>query len=147
MSHLIPEPINFSEVTRLSADVKHSWSKATLKDIKNLINNQTFVVDDPENIEPVKPCMDVYREKIQYDGSLYKLKLIIVVIGDLQNKEIILDTWYPIVSMVTLNYFLVDSSKNKERVYPLDFIVAFIQDNVKHRVFKELDSRCGEYFP
>ena len=31
--------------------------------------------------------MDVYKAKIQSDGSLDKLKLRIVVRGDLQNKE------------------------------------------------------------
>ena len=42
VSHFIPEPRNFAEVTKLSENVKKPWLKATLKDIKNLINNQTF---------------------------------------------------------------------------------------------------------
>ena len=29
-SHFIPEPRNFSEVTRLSEDIKKNWIKATL---------------------------------------------------------------------------------------------------------------------
>ena len=39
------------------------------------------------------PCMDVYREKIQSDESLDKLKLRIVVREGLQNKELIEDTF------------------------------------------------------
>ena len=35
--------------------------------------------------------MDVYKAKIQSDGSLDKLKLRIVVRGDLQNKEMVGD--------------------------------------------------------
>ena len=50
-------------------------------------------MDDTEKGDPVTPCMDVYKSKIQSDGSLDKLKLIIVVGGDLQNKEIIGYTW------------------------------------------------------
>ena len=46
-SHLISETRNFSEVTKLSYDIKKHWLKATLKDIKNLIKNQTFLVKDP----------------------------------------------------------------------------------------------------
>ena len=46
--------------------------------------------------------MDVYKAKIQSDGSLYKLKLRIVVRGDLQNKEVVGDTWSPTASMKTL---------------------------------------------
>ena len=31
------------------------WIKATQKEIKNIINNQTFLVQDPDNAEPVTP--------------------------------------------------------------------------------------------
>ena len=47
---------------------------------------------DPYKTETVTPCMDVYKEKIQYDGILDKLKFIIVVRGDFINKEMIGDT-------------------------------------------------------
>ena len=83
VSYFIPDPGNFAEVTRFSDDIKKPWLKATLKEIKNLINNQTFLVQDPEKGEPVTPYMGVYKAKIQSYGSLYKLKLRIVVRGDL----------------------------------------------------------------
>ena len=86
VSHFIPEPRNFSEVKKLSDDIKKPWLTATLKEIKNVINNHNVLVEDPEKYEPMTPCMDVYKTKIQYDESLYKLKLIIVVRGDIQNK-------------------------------------------------------------
>ena len=73
-------------MTKFSDDIKKPWLKANLKEIKNLINNQTFIVEYPEKDEPVTPYMDVYKAKIQSDGSLDKLKLIIVVRGDLRNK-------------------------------------------------------------
>ena len=89
VSHFIPEPRNVSEVTKLSENISKPWIKATLKKINNLINNQNFLIEYQNKGEPVTPCMDVYKAKIQSDGSLDKLKLIIVVRGDLQNKEII----------------------------------------------------------
>ena len=46
-------------------------------------------MDDPEKGDPVTPCIDVYIENIQSNGSLDKLKLRIVIIKDLHNKEII----------------------------------------------------------
>ena len=67
--------------------------------------------------------MDVYKAKIQSDGSLEKLKLRNVVRGDLQNKELVVDTWSPTASMRTLKYFLTDATKHKARVHQLDFIV------------------------
>ena len=116
VSHFIPEPGNFSEVTKLSDDKKKPWLKESLKKIKKLINNQTFLVEDPAKDSPVAPCMDVYKSKIQSDGSLDKLKLRIVVRGYLQNKELVGDTWSPTASMMTLKYFLVDATKHKDGV-------------------------------
>ena len=55
----------------------------------------------------------------------------------------IVDTWYPTVLMITLKYFLVDASKNKAGLHQLYLLGAFIQANVKHRVFMNLDSRYG----
>ena len=66
--------------------------------------------------------MDVYKAKIQCDGSLDKLKLRIVVRGDLQNEELVGDTWSPTASMRTLKYFLEDVTKHKARFHQLDFI-------------------------
>ena len=69
VSHFIPEPRNFAEVTKLSENIKKPWLKENLKEIKNLINNQNFLTEDQNEGEPVTPCMDVYKAKIQYDGE------------------------------------------------------------------------------
>ena len=57
--------------------------------------------------------MDVYKAKIQYYGSLDKIKLRIVVRGDLHNKELVGDTWSPTASTRTMKYFLIDATKHK----------------------------------
>ena len=82
--HFIPEPKNFAEVTKLAENIRKPWLKAALKEIKNIINNQTFMIEDPKDGEPVTPYMDVYKAKIQSDGSLDKLKLRILFRGDLK---------------------------------------------------------------
>ena len=112
VSHFIPEPKNFSDVTKLSENIKKPWLKENIKDIKNLINNQTFLIEYQDEGEPVISCMDVYKAKILSDGSLDKLKLRIVVRGYLQNKEIVGDTWSPTASMRTLKYFLAYEAKH-----------------------------------
>ena len=147
VSRFILEPRNFAEVTKLSEIIRKPWLKETLKEIKNLINNQTFLIEDQNEGEPVTPCMDVYKAKIQSDGSLDKLKLIIVVRGDFQNKEMVGYTWSPAASMRTLKYFLADAAKLKARVHQLYFIGAFLQVKVKNIVFVKLDSRYTDYFP
>ena len=91
-------------------------------------------MSDLDKGDPVTPCMDVYKAKIKSDGSLDKLKLRIAVRGDLQNKEIIGDTWSPTASMITLKFLFADNSKHKAIVHQLNFIGAFLRANVKHRV-------------
>ena len=90
--------------------------------------------------------MDVYKANILFDGSIDRLKLRILVKGDLQNKENIGDTWSPTASMSNMSYLLADASNYKLIVHQLYPIGEFLQANVKHRFFK-LDSRYGEYSP
>ena len=80
------------------------------------------MIEDPKDGEPVTPCIDVYKAKIQSDGSRDKIKLRIVVRGDLKNKEMVEDTWSPTASMRTLKYFLADAAKHKARVHQLDLL-------------------------
>ena len=134
-------------MTKLSENIRKYWLKATLKEIKNLINNQTFLIEDQNEGKPVTPCMDVYKANIQSDGSLDKLKLRIVVRLDLHNKEMVGDTWSQTVSMRTLKYFLAYAGKHKARVQQLDFNGAFLQAKVKKSVFVKLDIRYTDSFP
>ena len=147
VSHLFPEPRNFSGVTKLSYDINKPWIKATKKDIKYIINNNNFLFQEPEKGEPVTPCMDVYKAKVKSNGSLDKLKLMIVVIGHLKSKVSVGDTWSPKASMRTLKYLLEDSVKKNAIVHQLYFIGAFLNEKFKNRVFVKLDSRYPDYFP
>ena len=123
------------------------WIKATKKDIKNLISNHTFLVQYPRKGKPVTPCMDVYKEQVKSDGSLDKLKLIIVVSLDLQIKELVGDTWSPIASTRILKYFLKNVATYKARVHQIYFIGAFLQAKVKNRVSVKLNRRYADYLP
>ena len=80
-------------MTRLSDDINKPWLKETQKEIKSIINNQNFLVQEPEKDESVTPCMDVYKAKIQSDGSIDKIKFGIVVREDMKNKKLVGDTW------------------------------------------------------
>ena len=131
----------------MSENIKKPWLKATIKEIKDLINNQTFLIEDQNEGEPVNPCMDVYKAKIQSGESLDKLKLRMLVRGDLQNKELVGDTGLPTASMRTLKYFPADETKHKARVHQLDSIGAFLKAKVNNRVFVKLDISYTDYFP
>ena len=73
VSHFIPEPRNFAEVIKFPENIKKPCRKPTLKEKKDLINNKTSLIEEQNEGEPVTPCMDVYKAKIQSDGSLDKL--------------------------------------------------------------------------
>ena len=65
----------------------------------------------------------MFIKKIQSDEILDKLRLRIVVIGYLNNKDLIGDTWSPKYSIRSLKLFLAGSVNHKAGVYQLDFIV------------------------
>ena len=139
VSYFIPEPRNFAEVTRLSDEIKKPWLKSTQNGIKNIINNQTFLVKNPDG-GGCDSMHGYYKDKIQSYGSIDKLKLGIVVRLYLKNKELVGDTWLPTSSMRTLKYFLVDAVKHKARLHQLDFLGELLQAKVNNRVFVKLDS-------
>ena len=55
VSYFIPETRKFAEVTRFPDETRKPWLKETLKEINNLINNQTFIDQYTEKGEPVTP--------------------------------------------------------------------------------------------
>ena len=87
----------------------------------------------PRKGDTVIPCIEDYKSKIKFDGSINNLKSRIVVRRDLQNKEVVGYTWPPEASTRTLKYFLADAYKHKAWKKKLDFIGAPLQTNVKHR--------------
>ena len=81
LSYFIPEPRHFAELNILSEDINKPWlkdqvfrwykkslDKRNMKEIKNIINSHHFLVQDSEKGDPVGPCMDVYKAKVQSDG-------------------------------------------------------------------------------
>ena len=61
--------------------------------------------------------MDVYKTRVNYDGSTDKLRLKNVVRNNLQNKKMIEFALTPTASTKTLKYILSDSGKHKSRVH------------------------------
>ena len=57
----------------------------------HVVTGSPFFGSSTRKGEPVTTCMGVYKAKTQSDGILDKLKLRIMVIEDLQNKELVGD--------------------------------------------------------
>ena len=107
----------------------------------------TFALEDPDPEDALKPCMDVYKAKIQSYGTIDKLKLRIVVRGYLKNMDVMGETWYPTASLRTVKFLLADSARHKARFKQLDFIGAFLQAKVNRRFFVRLESKYSDFFP
>jgi hypothetical protein len=91
--------------------------------------------------------MEIFNVKIKSDGSLDKLKTRLVVRGDLQSKTISEDTWSPTASFRALKMFLAHACKCKVRVKQLGFAGAFLQANVRARIFVIIPKIFGIIFP
>jgi len=69
---------------------------------------------------------EIFKVKINNEGSLDKLTTRIVVRGDLQSG-VVEDKWSPTASFRFLKMFLEHASRLKARVKQFDFIGAFLQ--------------------
>jgi len=115
--------------------------------LKTLVNAKTFIHDTLQKKEISTPVMEMFKFKIKSDGTLDKLKTRLVVRGDLQRKSISEDTWSPTASFRALKMFLAHACKCKVRVKQLDFVGAFLQANVRARIFVTIPEIFGILFP
>jgi hypothetical protein len=74
------------------------------------------------------------------------LKCRIVVRGDLQETAME-DFWSPTAPLRSLKMFLADTARHRYRVHQLDFLAAFLQANVKGRIFVTLPKVYGDIWP
>jgi hypothetical protein len=75
------------------------------KEMGTLVDSGTLVLDEMREGESSTPVMEIFKVKINSDGSLDKLKTRIVVRGDLQNG-VTEDKWSPTASFRSLKMFL-----------------------------------------
>jgi hypothetical protein len=79
----LPEPQSLKAVLRLDEAIRRAWLHAILLELKNLIDNKTFILNErPEKGELVVPVKLVLKAKQTATGHLEKLKARIVARGD-----------------------------------------------------------------
>ncbi len=92
---------------------------------------------------PVKLAL---KAKLNDHGGLDKLKARICLRGDMQIKDDS-NPWSPTASSRLLRCFIADATRNKATIYQLDFIQAFIQSEMKKRMFVILDKEYEQFCP
>jgi hypothetical protein len=127
--------------------VKRAWLTSVKKELKTLVDAGTFVLDDMLDHEISVPVMELFKVKINSDGSLDKLKNRMVVRGDLLSKHITEDKWSPTASFCALKMFLAHAAKLRVCVKQLDFVGAFLQAKTRSRIFVTIPKIFGILFP
>jgi hypothetical protein len=127
--------------------VRQEWLKAIKKEIKTLVDSGTFLANTLQPGEISTPVMETFKVKVKSDGSLDKLKMRLVVRGDLQDKNITEDKWSPTASFHSLKMFLAHAAHIKARVKQLDFVGAFLQAKMRTCMFVTIPRIYGILFP
>jgi hypothetical protein len=117
------------------------------KEIKTLVDSNTFQEDTLHPGESSMPVMEIFKVKVKSDGSLDKLKTRLVVRGDLQDKNITEDKWSPTALFHSFKMFLVHACKLKAQVKQLDFVGAFLQAKMQTHMFVTILKIFGILFP
>ncbi len=143
-----PAPRTIRDIMKLPPGmVRTAWLKSVKAELKNLVDAKTFVREEIQEGETCTPIMETFKVKIRSGGTLDKLKTRLVVRGDLQSKSLDEDTWSPTASFRSLKMFLAHASRLKVRDKQLDFIGAFLQANVRARIFVQIPKIFGILFP
>ncbi|KAG7357480.1 hypothetical protein IV203_002168 [Nitzschia inconspicua] len=108
----LPAPDNWKQILKLPPHVMDHWSASLLKELKELIKKETFVLEDePNPNDPIIPVTAKFRVKLTKDGMIEKLKSRIALRGDLMRDNVeIPDTWCPIAGFRAFKIFLATAT-------------------------------------
>ena len=87
------------------------------------------------------------KTKLNSYGGLDKLEARVCQRGDMKIKDAKKNSWSPTASARLLKYLIADAARNKTFIYQLDFIKAFIQSQLKRRIFDILYKEYGQFCP
>ena len=148
VSMFLPEPQSVKAILQSPPEIRKLWIDALKKEIMNLLNHDTFAIENPMKGEQVIPTKLTNKAKQKSDGTLEKLKCRIVARGDLQKQtnewE---DTWSACASIKTVRMFLAFMTSQKRIIKQGDFVGAFLQAKVRGRFFVRLSPEYRDLFP
>ena len=150
ISPYLPEPKSLREIKALPVEILNDWIKSVRKELKFLIENETFGNEDdkPYPDDEILPAIIVFKAKITSRGFLDKLKARCVARGDLQQKTGNPDDlWSPCVFARTFKVFVSQAVRFQRRIKQLDFVGAFCQGRMKRRLFIQLPREYASVLP
>ncbi len=94
-----PAPKTIHDILNMPVGpVCNGWLKSAKTELKTLLDAHIFILDSIRDDKVSTPVMEIFKEKINSDGTLDKLETQIVVCGDLQGKVTTEYKWSPTAS-------------------------------------------------
>ena len=132
----------------MPSDVAKAWIKSFQKEISGIIvQRRACALEDPLPSDPIVPLHTVFRCKITKDGLIDKLKTRVVFRGDLHNPAEPMDPWNPHASFLTLKIFLANCARRGTYPRQVDFLLAYLQADMRERVFIKFPESWKRYLP
>ena len=131
ISQKYEEPNTYAE-----ASTDPNWVEAMHKKIKALLDNHTWdVVSLPYNKKPIGNRW-IYKVKLRLDGTLERLKAILVAKGYNQKQGVDYEEIFsPIVKMTTIRCILIVAANHDWIVHQLDVNNAFLHGDLHEEVY------------
>jgi hypothetical protein len=144
----IPEPVSIKQLLREPLPIREAWKKAFVKEADGIINTYQAVevvpITEPNKVIPVKV---VFKCKTNKDGKIDKLKCRIVVRGDLHDPVDPMDSWNPHATWTSLRLFLAICARNGIFPSQTDFVMAYLQAEMRERVYIKFPQEWSELLP
>ena len=141
-------PRDIKDVDKMSIQVARGWTKSFVSEVIGiLIKRRACKIEDPGPDDKIIPVMATFRTKLDMLGLLDKLKTRIVFRGDLYQPKNPQNAWNPHAQFLQLKLYLADSAKDGTHPRQLDFLLAFLQAEMKERVFVIFPEHWKKYLP
>jgi hypothetical protein len=142
----LPEPQRIPEILKMPSHIREPWLNSFKKEFQGLIKRKTVKREEPNDDDIVGHVMEVYKAKLDKNGNIDKLKCRIVYRGDLHQHDDI-DTWNPHASWMCLMVYLAEVARLKISTGQTDFVQAYLQTDVKDRVFVMFPQFWAKFLP
>lgn len=112
------------------------WNDAMGFEIGNMEETETFELVPPEEGHNSLSCGWIYKEKLNADGTVLKLRAQLVARGNEHEEGVgFLETFSPVVRTATIRMVLHVAVTKKWSIKQLDVQNAFLHDDLKESVF------------
>ena len=144
----LPEPTGLYKVLKQPIATRRPWIQSLVKELKGLVKDRgAFKKELPGLNDTVVPVKEVFKCKLDQHGNVDKLKARIVFRGDLYTLTTDIDSWNPHATWPALQLYLAVCAKFGMYPSQADYVMAYLQVDMKERVFVKLPDYWAAHMP